>query len=72
MFISAAYVRRSCLRDGLDERRHYRTLLTHGITHLLGYDHVTEADYRLMRDREEALLAQLLAAESRGGAAQLR
>jgi probable rRNA maturation factor len=37
-----------------DELAH---LLVHGILHLLGYDHAEEADERVMREREEQLLA---------------
>jgi probable rRNA maturation factor len=35
-------------------------LLTHGILHLLGYDHERPADTRAMRAREEALLGRPL------------
>ena len=34
-------------------------LLVHGILHLLGYDHVLEADRELMRQKEEAVLGPL-------------
>lgn len=34
-------------------------LLVHGITHLLGYDHVTDEDYRHMNRVEESLLQYL-------------
>lgn len=33
-------------------------LLVHGVLHLLGYDHVSAADARAMRAREEALLGR--------------
>lgn len=32
-------------------------LVAHGVLHLLGYDHETEADRKVMREREEAALA---------------
>lgn len=34
-------------------------LLTHGVLHLLGYDHQTEDDERRMRSREENLLSAM-------------
>lgn len=36
---------------------HY--LATHGLWHLLGYDHMTEEDKREMREREEKVLEKL-------------
>jgi probable rRNA maturation factor len=34
-------------------------LLVHGVLHLLGYDHVEAEDERVMREREEEILADL-------------
>lgn len=34
-------------------------LATHGLCHLLGYDHMTDGDKPLMRAREESVLAKL-------------
>lgn len=34
-------------------------LLTHGICHVLGYDHMTESDKAAMREKEEKVLAKL-------------
>lgn len=34
-------------------------LLTHGLLHLLGYDHIEEEDRREMREREERVLSKL-------------
>lgn len=34
-------------------------LVTHGLWHLLGYDHMTDADKREMREREERVLEKL-------------
>lgn len=41
-----------------------RLMLTHGVLHLLGYDHMDDGDARDMEDRELAILRSL--AESRG------
>ncbi len=40
-------------------RREMAYLLVHGICHLLGYDHLREADKAAMRAMEEAALAQV-------------
>lgn len=34
-------------------------LLVHGICHLLGYDHIEDSDYEVMKKQEEYLLSQL-------------
>lgn len=39
--------------------RELNYLVTHGIFHLLGYDHETEEDKREMREKEERVLAKL-------------
>jgi probable rRNA maturation factor len=38
---------------------HLAHLVTHGVLHLLGYDHVTAADAELMEARERLILASL-------------
>jgi probable rRNA maturation factor len=38
---------------------HLAHLVTHGVLHLLGYDHGTAAEAELMETRERAILAQL-------------
>ncbi len=40
-----------------DERIH--VLLVHGICHLLGYDHIKDEDYEIMKKEEEFLLGAL-------------
>lgn len=41
---------------GHSERREMGYLFAHGLCHLMGYDHMEEADRRLMRAQEEAIL----------------
>lgn len=36
-----------------------KVLLVHGICHLIGYDHIEDADYEVMKLKEEELLALL-------------
>jgi probable rRNA maturation factor len=51
---------RQAQEQGHGLREEMAHLLVHGVLHLLGHDHVEEEDARQMREREEALLAQLL------------
>ncbi len=44
---------------GHSEEREIAYLTLHGILHLLGYDHVKEADKQVMRKHEEAILGCL-------------
>ena len=44
---------------GHSEERERRYLLCHGGLHLLGYDHMEEADKALMREKEEAVMARM-------------
>lgn len=39
--------------------KHLQRLLVHGICHLLGYDHIEDADYKIMHKKETALLKKL-------------
>lgn len=39
--------------------REFAYLLVHGILHLLGYDHIEEADKAVMRKEEERILGEL-------------
>jgi probable rRNA maturation factor len=39
--------------------RRMRILLVHGICHLLGYDHIADADYKIMHKKEQFLLKKL-------------
>lgn len=37
--------------------REFYYVLTHGVLHILGYDHIEEQDKKLMREREEKILS---------------
>ncbi len=39
-------------------KREFYYVLTHGILHILGYDHIDEEEKKEMRAREEAILSQ--------------
>ncbi len=44
------------LEYGHSLERELSFLAVHGVLHLLGYDHMTEADERVMRERQTAIL----------------
>jgi probable rRNA maturation factor len=59
MIISMEYVVQDAKKLGVSlEQRMYR-LLVHGITHLLGYDHMTEAEYKQMYALETKLMKHI-------------
>ncbi|MCY4413768.1 MAG: rRNA maturation RNase YbeY [Alphaproteobacteria bacterium] len=44
---------------GIPLRFHYAHLLTHGLLHLMGYDHIQDDDAQKMEAKEEEILRQL-------------
>lgn len=63
LIISAPYVQAAAQNLGIPLQEHVQNLLIHGICHLLGYDHETDADFRAMRRKENAILRKLHAQE---------
>lgn len=59
MIISAEYVWDQVGQDQAACAVRMRVLLVHGLCHLLGYDHMHEADYKKMHAKELALLRRL-------------
>lgn len=57
--ISMDHVRAQAQEYGHSERRESGYLLTHGLFHLMGYDHMTDADKPVMRAMEEKALASI-------------
>ena len=57
--ISVERARAQAEEYGHSEAREIGYLCVHSLLHLLGYDHMEEEDKRLMRSREEAVMAQL-------------
>lgn len=57
--ISIDHVRAQAEAYGHSERRELGYLLTHGLFHLMGYDHMTDADKPVMRAMEEKALASI-------------
>ena len=59
IIISMDHVRAQAAEYGHSERRESGYLLTHGLFHLMGYDHMTEADKPVMRSMEERALSAI-------------
>lgn len=57
--ICAPLVRREAQEQGKDPRAHWAHLLVHGVLHLCGYDHQTEAEAAEMESREREVLREL-------------
>lgn len=58
VIIAPGYVRRQAERDGIGFEDEIALMVTHGILHLLGYDHVEDEDAERMEARERELLAR--------------
>jgi len=59
IIISMDHVRAQAAEYGHSERRESGYLLTHGLFHLMGYDHMTDTDKPVMRAMEEKALAAI-------------
>lgn len=57
--LAPAYIARQAEAFGTTEADEFRLLLVHGLLHLLGHDHLDEAQAEAMEAREEELLALL-------------
>lgn len=65
LIISAPYVVKEAQKYNVTLEERMRILLVHGICHLLGYDHIEDADYRRMRAKEAYILKSLKAQGAR-------
>lgn len=59
LIISLEYIKELCEQENKTINEHLRTLLCHGICHLLGYDHYTESTDIVMKEKESWLAAKL-------------
>ncbi|NOY62619.1 MAG: rRNA maturation RNase YbeY [Gammaproteobacteria bacterium] len=57
--ICAPIVRQQAAEQGKSETAHWAHLVIHGVLHLLGYDHLEEAQAEVMEAREIMLLDRL-------------
>lgn len=55
--VAPAYVRRQAAKYGVSFEDEMALMVTHGILHLLGYDHIDDSDAERMESRERELLA---------------
>ena len=58
LVICAAVVAREAEEQGKTEIAHWTHMIVHGMLHLLGYDHIEEAEAEQMEQHEIAVLAQ--------------
>jgi len=59
LVICAPVVRGEAAEQGKDESAHWAHMVVHGVLHLLGYDHIEEADARQMEALERQILDRL-------------
>ena len=59
IILAAETVRREAAAEGKPLRHHLQHLVVHGLLHLLGYDHETEAQARVMEALEVEILRRI-------------
>ena len=59
LVICAPVISREAKEQGKQVRDHYAHMTVHGVLHLLGYDHMEDAEAHEMESKEIAILAQL-------------
>jgi len=60
LIISAEYVTKDAKELKVTFEARMKKLLVHGVCHLLGYDHIIDADWRRMRAKEGFLLKKII------------
>ncbi len=59
LILAPEYIAADAKRLRVPFEKRMRRLLVHGICHLLGYDHIEDADYKVMLKQEMAILRKL-------------
>ena len=59
VIISPAYVEQQAQKNGVEPEDEMALMVTHGMLHLLGWDHETEQEAEQMEQRERELLAKV-------------
>ncbi len=59
LVICADVVKRQALEQKKEELAHWAHMVVHGTLHLLGYDHLTDAEADVMETKEIKILSQL-------------
>lgn len=57
--LAPRYIKNDLERWGQTFEERMKVLLVHGICHLLGYDHIEDADYEVMHQQEVVLLEKI-------------
>ena len=57
LFISVDSVRENAVHYGTDFEEELHRVMVHGVLHLIGYDDHTEADQKIMREKENYYLS---------------
>lgn len=60
IFINLEYVVKQAAEYGHSEAREYLFLITHGVLHLLGYDHLNKADEKVMFDLQKEIIDDII------------
>lgn len=59
LVICAAVVEKEAKEQHKEELAHWAHMVVHGTLHLLGYDHITENDAKIMEEKEVKILSLL-------------
>lgn len=59
LILAPQYIKDDLPRWNDTFEHHMQRLLVHGICHLLGYDHITDEDYKVMKRKEALLLKKI-------------
>lgn len=59
LVICADVVKKQALEQQKEETAHWAHMVVHGVLHLLGYDHLTDAEADVMETKEIKILSQL-------------
>jgi probable rRNA maturation factor len=59
VIVAPAYIRRQAVDFEVEFEDEMALMVTHGILHLLGYDHIDDAEAERMEGRERDLLSKV-------------
>lgn len=59
LVICADIVSREAIEQNKDELTHWAHMVVHGTLHLLGYDHLTDTEAKIMEEKEIKILSKL-------------
>jgi len=59
LVICTPVLEKEALEQGKPLAHHWAHIIVHGVLHLLGYDHIDDADAELMENKEIAILSKL-------------